>query len=253
MALIARMMPCGISTNACRWSINRLSTSVAKAYRPAMQLALQPPPPVAFDRRNANLLLALIFWAFTYALFTYRANLRYGDAYELFSTVRLVPTIIGAGLYWLVLSKLIDGGRDRPGKPIAVVATMLPASIVVLLARVVLDQLGVNNPNGFAGDLRFVMVWGGYFGLWVSASFLLRTMPGGIVEDRHGFPSAVQRRAEWRAATAQVSASEQINPVDRLAVEIAGLAELDRRALLERFAMPGDYETADEFEYRPHC
>ena len=74
-----------------------------------MQLALQPPRGPAFDRRNANLLLAVTFWAFTYALFTYRANLRYGDAYELISAVRLVPTLIGAALYWLVLARLIDG------------------------------------------------------------------------------------------------------------------------------------------------
>ena len=124
-----------------------------------MQLAHQTSRPNRpTDRRPANAVLALLFWAFTYALFTYRANLRYGDAYELISAVRLIPTMIGAGLYWLVLARLIDGSRDRPGKPLAILATILPASIVVLLARLLLDELGATNPNGFAGDLRFVMV-----------------------------------------------------------------------------------------------
>src|SRR6187455_427409 len=86
-----------------------------------MQLALPSArPPVASERRNANFVLTLIFWAFTYALFTYRAQLRYGDAYELTETIRLVSTGVGAGLYWLVLSRLIDGTRDRPGKPLAI-------------------------------------------------------------------------------------------------------------------------------------
>src|SRR5687767_7111910 len=118
-------------------------------------------PPSAIDRRNANFLLALTFWAFTYALFTYRAQLRYGDAFELTDTIRLVSTGVGAALYWLVLSRLIDGTRDRPGKALAVLVTILPASIVVLLARLVVDHMGAANPNGVPGDLRFVLVWGG--------------------------------------------------------------------------------------------
>ncbi len=165
-----------------------------------MQLALQPSPrPGAIDRHYANSSLALLFWLFTYGLFTYRANLRYGDAYELMSTVRLISTAVGAGIYWLVLSKLIDGTRDRPGKPLAVIATILPASIVVLAARALLDQLGVYNPNGLPGDLRFVMVWGGYFGLWVSASFALRIIPRLNFRGRpavQGGPPA----AEWQCA-----------------------------------------------------
>src|SRR5262245_40450351 len=142
-----------------------------------MQLALHSRLPQATNRRNANLILALLFWAFTYVLFTYRAQLRYGDAYLLIDTIRVVSTAVGAGLYWLVLSRLIDGTQDRPGKPLAVIGTILPASIVVLFARLIVDQMGATNPNGLAGDLRFVLVWGGYFGLWVSASFALRVLP----------------------------------------------------------------------------
>lgn len=219
-----------------------------------MQLAFQPPrPSVALYRRNANFSLALVFWTFTYTLFTYRANLRYGDAYELISAVRLLPTMLGAGLYWMVLSKLIDGTRSRPGKPLAVVATILPASIVILLARVLLDQLGANNPNGFAGDLRFVMVWGGYFGLWVSASFVLRTMPAAAQSPGPASASVVQPREEWKAAATQARASGR-NPVsafDRLVQEIAAMPEADRKALIEEFTIPLSYETADELEAQP--
>ena len=219
-----------------------------------MQLALQPsPPPTAIDRHNGNFFLALLFWAFTYALFTYRANLRYGDAYELISAVRLVPTMLGAGLYWLVLSKLIDGTRNRPGKPLTVVATILPASIVILLVRVLLDQLGADNPNGFAGDLRFVMVWGGYFGLWVSASFVLRTMPGAAQSPAPASARVVQPQEEWKAAATQARAagSVPVSAFDRLVQEIAAMPEADRKALIEEFTIPLTYETADELEAQP--
>lgn len=209
-----------------------------------MQLALlSARPPLSGDRRNANLLLALIFLGFTYALFTYRAYLRFGDTYQETSTIRLLSVVVGAGLYWLVLSKLIDGARDRPGRPLAVIATILPASIVVLLARVILDQFGATNPNGFAGDLRFVMVWAGYFGLWVSVSFLLRTMG-----DAAAPTPTMQRRAIPKTAAGPMAQGVPIRSVKRLSLEIAALAEVDRRALIEEFTVPLSYETADELE-----
>jgi hypothetical protein len=223
---------------------NRLPTRVAKAYRLDMQLAQPSRPFGASDRRNANHLLALVFWAFTYVLFTYRAQLRYGDAYELISTIRLVSTAIGAGLYWLVLFRLIDGTRDRPGKPLAVLATILPASIVVLLARLLLDYLGATNPNGFAGDMRFVMVWGGYFGLWVSASFALRVMP------RVNFNADALVQRKIAASPGNANAIARAEMLKRLALEIASLPASERKALIEGFARPTRYETADEFEIK---
>lgn len=199
-------------------------------------------PRPASDYRNANLWLALLFWAFTYALFAYRAQLRYGDAYELMSTIRLVSTGIGAGLYWLVLSRLIDGTRDLPGKPLAILATILPASIIVLLARVLLDHWGATNPNGFAGDLRFVMVWGGYFGLWVSASFALRVIP------RVNFRSDLLAARNFGAPGQSAKAMFRAEVLERLALEIASLPASERKVLMESFAAPTRYETADEFE-----
>lgn len=233
-----------LSTNTLSASINWLSTAIDGPYDCEMQLTIPTQRPSAPpSRRQSNLRLALLFWAFTYALFTYRANLRYGDEYELISAIRLISTMVGAALYWLVLSRLVD---DRPGKPIAVIATILPASVVVLLARVVLDQMGAVNPNGFAGDLRFVMVWGGYFGLWVSVSLLLRTMPGAVPE-RH-LPSTVQRPVERTAAQVPTSIPTAAISLDRLAIEIGRLPESDRNRLIERFAVAASYEAADAYD-----
>lgn len=214
-----------------------------------MQLALHSPRPLTpRSRGQSNVQLALVFWTFTYALFSYRANLRYGDAYELISAIRLVSTAVGAGLYWLVLSRLIDGARDRPGKPIAVLATIVPASIVVLLARLLLDHLGAINPNGLPGDIRFVLVWSGYFGLWVSASFALRVMP------RHNFgaecSAAILHPKASKVATARQAANAiaRSELLERLALEIATLPAAERKALIGSFAIHAGYEVADEFE-----
>ena len=211
-----------------------------------MQLALQPTPKRSLNRRNANFLLTATFFAFTYALFTYRAQLRYGDAYDLVAAIRLYPTLIGAGLYWLVLTRLIDGTSLKPSKAMAVLATILPASIIVLLARLILDELGASNPNGLAGDLRFVMVWGGYFGLWVSASFALR-----IVAQLPFGESPVASILRWNGAT---TSRQCANPMaraenlERLALEIATLPPSERKVLIQAFEVPSRYETADEFE-----
>jgi len=212
-----------------------------------MQHALPSPrSPSGIGQRNANFYLAAIFWAFTYALFTYRAQLRYGDAYELTDTIRLISTGVGAGLYWLVMSRLIDGTRDRPGKPLAVLATILPASIVVLLARLVVEQMGAANPNGLPGDLRFVMVWGGYFGLWVSASFALRVMPRLNFGAETGFERLKVRQLTTKQQNKNALFRAEV--LERLALEIASLPAAERRALVEEFTVPLSYETADELE-----
>ena len=205
-----------------------------------------PRSPSTTGQRYANFCLALIFWAFTYALFTYRAQLRYGDAYEVTDTIRLISTGVGAALYWLVMSRLIDGTRDRPGKPFAVLATILPASIVVLLARVVVEQMGAANPNGLAGDLRFVMVWGGYFGLWVSASFALRVLP----RLNFGAETGLQRLKAKQLTTERQNKNVlfRAEVLERLALEIASLPAAERKALVEEFTVPLSYETADELE-----
>ena len=207
---------------------------------------LSPRSPPAIGQRNANFYLAAIFWAFTYALFTYRAQLRYGEAYELTDTIRLISTGVGAGLYWLVMSRLIDGTRDRPGKPLAVLATILPASIVVLLARLVVEQMGAANPNGLPGDLRFVMVWGGYFGLWVSASFALRVMPRLNFGAETGFERLKTRQLTTKPQNKNALFRAEV--LERLALEIASLPAAERRALVEEFTVPLSYETADELE-----
>jgi hypothetical protein len=215
-----------------------------------MQTVLTPARQSAM-LRTPNFVLALIFWVFTYGLFAYRSQLRFGAAAELLTVDRLVSTLLGAAIYWFVLSWLIDGTRNRPGKPMAVLATILPASIVMLLARVLLDHFVERPLPGFHNDLRFVMVWSGYFGLWVSASFALRllpiatTIPATTATAARPIPiSEAHNRANGRSESAETWDIV----IDWLADELKDLPQANRRNLSARMIQRLGYETADELE-----
>ena len=207
-----------------------------------MQTVLTPARPAALFR-TPNAVLALVFWVFTYGLFAYRSQLRFGAAAELFTVDRLVSTLVGAGIYWFVLSWLIDGTRNRPGKPMAVLATILPASIVMLLARVLLDHLVDRPLPGFHNDLRFVMVWSGYFGLWVSGSLALRLLPEpsiastALVVER---PLVAPRLGESPKSWAIV--------VDWLADELKDMPSARKKEITARMFQRLGYDTADELD-----
>jgi hypothetical protein len=186
-------------------------------------------------------LLAALFWAFTYSLFAYRAHLRYGDEYLLFSPQRLVGTLVGAGLFWLVMSSLIRVGGTKPAKPIAVIATILPASIVVLAARLLLAEFVDGQVTELQMNMRWVLVWSGYFGLWISAALALHTARlakassaaqpiGPIAQPRSvGEPSAAS--LEW--------------VVDEIAAAMAVMPARQRSQMLDRLERKAGYEMAD--------
>jgi hypothetical protein len=117
---------------------------------------------------------------------------------------------------------------------------------MVLLARLVVEQMGAANPNGLPGDLRFVMVWGGYFGLWVSASFALRVMP----RLNFGAETGLQRLKASQLTTQRQNSKAMFRAevLERLTLEIASLPTAERKALVEEVTVPLSYETADELE-----
>lgn len=207
-----------------------------------MQTVLNPARSATLFR-TPNAILALVFWIFTYGLFAYRSQLRFGEEAQLFTVDRLVSTLVGAGIYWLVLSRLIDGTRNRPGKPLAVLATILPASIVMLLARVILDQLVERPLPGFHNDLRFVMVWSGYFGLWVSGSFALRLLPQPAAA-----PTAPQVERQVFAPRPVESPESWAIVVDWLADELKDMPSARRKEISTRMLQRLGYDTADELE-----
>jgi hypothetical protein len=100
-------------------------------------------------------LLAALFWAFTFSLFAYRASGQFAD-FELFSVQRLGVTLVGAVIFGWVVSSLIRASGPEKSKPLAVLATILPASIAVLAARLLLDITAEDGITNFQEDMRWV-------------------------------------------------------------------------------------------------
>lgn len=120
-------------------------------------------------RRHWAALLAILFGAFTYALLTVRAELLLGGGYGLISIRRIIATAIGALICWSVLRWILPRATSGSGGVIAVIATILPASLLVLGARLLVDEI-MSAPTQLQENLRWVMVWTGYFGIWISAA-----------------------------------------------------------------------------------
>lgn len=189
-------------------------------------------------------LLAALFLIFTYSLFAYRAHLRYGDEYLLFSPQRFVGTLVGAGLFWLVMSNLVRVSGTRPAKPLAVIATILPASIVVLAARLVLGELVEGQVTEFQTNMRWVLVWSGYFGLWVSAALALQTAkPARPCQPAMAAPAAAAPAAERPPVELSESSVDWL--IDELAAAVTSMPAAKGAALLDCLERRAGYEIAD--------
>lgn len=117
-------------------------------------------------------LIALGFWIFTYLLLSVRAEMLRGDGFDGLSLKRVVATFIGAVLLGLALAAT---GREKLSttRRLAILGTIFPASAAVFAARVTLDYFYYGQPLTVGDDVRWVLVWAGYFGLWLSAALAL--------------------------------------------------------------------------------
>lgn len=200
------------------------------------------------DHALPTWLLAALFWAFTYALFAYRAHLRYGDDYLLISPQRFGATLVGAGLYWLVMANLIRVSGKKPAAPVAVIATILPASIVVLAARLLLEQFVDGQITQLQMNTRWVLVWSGYFGLWVSAALALHSSGLAKTADTAAHARPVPALPVREQPELEITESSIDWVVDELASAMADMPAVQRDALLERLEHKAGYEIADPIE-----
>lgn len=193
-------------------------------------------------------LLVIPFWLFTYALLSWRTVMVVGDAFQLISARRLIGTTAGALVYWVVMEWMQV--RRHRANPLALLLAILPATLVVLVARLAFDQIYSDRPVSMDLHVRWVMAWAGYFGLWVSA-FLAVAMHrdlgaalpgaaagaapevspwGAVVQTRPALPEAEAQAWEWA--------------VDVLAQELAQHEAADRAELARRLVAAAGYEAA---------
>nr|WP_294851380.1 hypothetical protein [uncultured Sphingomonas sp.] len=201
--------------------------------------------------RTRDLISAAIFWAFTYLLFTYRTQLRYGDDAVLADPKRLVSTMIGAAVLYVILHYFMPASGQAPRRPGQLIAAVIPASLLMLAVRVIIDQLAPSGEADFANSLRFVSVWGGYFGLWVCATLALRYAE--LPRFRIGRPSKAQSvmRVDAKSAPTVAVIHHKEDPaawddvLDWLSEEMMMMPNDERRQLAERLIARAGYETVD--------
>lgn len=211
------------------------------AYRGAMQDCLALPSRRRPDQpdRIRILLCVGLFWLFSYALLSWRTGLLVGDAFQLVTPRRAIAITAGAGLFWLGLARIMARGRDV--HPLAVIAGILPAGIVVLGVRLGLDRLAfANAPLPLDRNIHWVLLWTGYFGLCLIAALAWRL---------HRSARAARSVAALPAAAARVTplpAESWEWLTDAIAAEIAELRPAERRALIARLTERAGYALADE-------
>ena len=127
------------------------------------------PPATRLPPMNI-LIFAGLFWFFTYAALSVRTELILGDQFNLFTVRRILGTTVGALAFGLVLTCIARRARDGILNPASAIAAILPASLLVLAARLAIDELFYELPLPFETNFKWVAVWAGYFGMWVSAS-----------------------------------------------------------------------------------
>lgn len=92
------------------------------------------PPATRLPPMNI-LIFAGLFWFFTYAALSVRTELILGDQFNLFTVRRILGTTVGALAFGLVLTCIARRARDGILNPASAIAAILPASLLVLAAR----------------------------------------------------------------------------------------------------------------------
>lgn len=147
-------------------------------------------------------LAALIFCVSTFCVSAFRASLNPDEVFDLYNPKRIVLIVAGALVFWLSIH-----GRAgaRPGlkmlRRMALVG--LPGLVVLFVLAMAMDIWVLHDTANMAAfNLRWILLWSGYFGTGLAAWLALR----------YGIALAeVERQAalDSRAATARADAPDQ--------------------------------------------
>lgn len=191
-------------------------------------------------------LTALGFWIFTYLLLSVRAEMLRGDGFDGLSLKRVVATLVGAVLLGLALAATGRGKLSTAGR-LAILGTIFPASAAVFAVRVTLDYFYYGQPLTLADDVRWVLVWAGYFGLWLSAALALSLGQAKAAAPVH--PAAARPAARALPATREATPPESWEwLVDVIAEETADAPRQRRIELALRLLARAGYDSADELD-----
>lgn len=213
-------------------------------------LAVRSKGPEKFAR--ATWLVPALFWFFTYAVLSVRAEIAFGGELPLVSGKRVLATSAGAVMFAMVHAWIRKLSASSPAKLLSVIATVLPASIVVLGIRLLADKFLYEHPLSLGDNLRWVMVWAGYFGLWVSATLALKLHHRAEETAQSSLEKLSLREPPPRSRVQVNLANYSLDEVDwvceALAIELAAVPDRERLNLITALTKRAGYEIADELD-----
>lgn len=205
--------------------------------------------------RHATPMMALLFALFVFGVLTFYATLNPSRSNPVISDKRIVATMIGAGVYWLTIRAIaFRFGRSSREIVVATLGVGIPGALLILAVRTLYDVMTLDDLAGsFELNLRWVLLWLGYFGAWVAGFFALVSYRGMKVAQAEA-KCATNAVAQVRAAAPVQPAAVEHDAVNRdafdfvltaLAEEMAQQPRADRVALARALLSRSGYEQAD--------
>ena len=195
------------------------------------------------------------FTVFIFAVFTFRAGLN-PDGAVLVSDKRILATALGGLVYWLAIREI----SRHSYKPIgAIVFSTLYIGLMgvaaLLAVRSAIDAITLPDlSESFARNIRWILLWIGYFGAWV-AGFMTLLFYRRLQLNMNGAPTGTAESASVRPTAAAATRVERIEPplasdtlewlVEAVAAEISRDPQVDRTTLIARLLQQSGYETTD--------
>lgn len=177
---------------------------------------------------RASLRFAALFWLCVYAVLSLRAGLA-DELAALLSYKRLLATGIGTLVYLAALVRVIDRRRAaRNGRLRALVILLLPAAAIVLATRLFFDLVLHSQVLDIGNDLRWTLVWTGYFAAWTAAYMLYG-------EQR------TAARPDTQAPSAPTPDASASAPPPAFWVQRGGVSVRITADAIERFEAEGNY------------
>ena len=166
---------------------------------------------------------ALLFWLFSYALFTTRVQLSPDEPAALLSMRRFAATAVGAFLYAGFLRFLIFPAGRRPAHPLVLIAAVIPAAAVLVGFRAIADPLVSTAVDALpmSEHIRWVLIWSGYFGLWLIGFEAWRT-----------YSERMSAKAVAAPPVDAPTPERLVALIDAITAETARLTDAERAALL---------------------
>jgi hypothetical protein len=219
------------------------------------RIAMYGPSTGSLTDRGAKRLAVWValFWAFTYLLFTTRAQLAASDSAAWISSVRFVTISAGSLFFGLALWVVMQSSKS-PSRLALLIVHIVGASLAVLAIRYVVDRAWADAPATIAQHVRWVLVWAGYFGLWLGAFLEMnRRQAVAIRASMVDFaPASAAQGARLRASEETLRTSEQSTAdawewiVDTLADELSKQEPPARAALIKSLQHRAGYEISED-------